>query len=387
MTAPAQPRADGPGVRAAGRRSATARGPRAPIAGTVRFAVLGDSLSEGVGDPLPGGGWRGWGALLAEGISTDRVDVVNTARSGARTSDVAGRQLALALAHRPHLASVMVGGNDTLRGNFAIEQTTAELHAVMGALRAGGADVLTACLPDPGTVLGLPWPLARPLARRMRALNDAVHVLSAHHGALHLHAAARPWATTPGTLSADRLHPSETGHRLLARDFHTLLAAEGLATGPAPRLDPDGPPPGRGASAWWMATRGTRWVADRCRDLLPDLLRLAAEEYRHEARGTAPLLDLAAREATVRALHALGLGSPQDPERATVRPPATPERTDPAAPPKGERPPRAPEFTAADGSGAYSSRSGRTSTKRTGVPGGDWAAAASAASGTTPITG
>ena len=31
----------------------------------VRFAVLGDSLSEGVGDPVPGGGWRGWAALLA----------------------------------------------------------------------------------------------------------------------------------------------------------------------------------------------------------------------------------------------------------------------------------------------------------------------------------
>ena len=337
----------------------------------VRFAVLGDSLSEGVGDPLPSGGWRGWGALLAQALSPDGADVLTTARSGARTGDVAGRQLAAALAHRPHLASVLAGGNDTLRGDFAIDRTAAELHTVMGALRAQGADVLTACLPDPGTVLGLPWPLARPLGRRMRSLNDTVHALSAHHGALHLHAAARPWATAPGTLSADRLHPSEAGHRLLARDFHALLAAEGLATGPAPRLDPDRPPPGAGASAWWMATRGTRWVADRCRDLLPDLLRLAAEEYRHERRGAAPLLDLAAQEATEHALHALGL---------------TPE--------PGCGPAHVPCVAAVlrlpDGAGTrgdYPSRGGVTSTKRTGVPGGDWAAAASAAPGTTPITG
>lgn len=311
-----------------------------------RFAVLGDSVSEGLGDPSPAGGWRGWAGILAGSLD---ADLLNLARSGARTGDVAGRQLAAALEHRPHLASVLVGGNDTLRGGFAIDRVAAELDAVMGALRAAGADVLTACLPDPGTVLGLPWPLARPLGRRMTALNDTVHALSAHHGALHLHAAHRPWATSPGALSADRLHPSETGHRMLAADFHALLVDAGLARGPAPRLAPDGPPPGRAASLWWMATRGTKWVADRCSDLLPDLLRLAASEYRHTARGTAPLLDHAAREATARALESLG-----------VR----------AAPPLQSL-----------------GRAERSTTKRILVPGADWAAAGSDSSGTTPITG
>jgi lysophospholipase L1-like esterase len=313
----------------------------------LRFAVLGDSVSEGLGDPAPGGAWRGWAAILAASLD---ADLLNLARSGARTADVAGPQLTAALDFRPHLASVLVGGNDTLRGGFAIDRAAAELHTVLGTLRAHGAVVLTACLPDPGSVLRLPWPLARPLGRRMSALNDAVHALSAHHGALHLHAARRPWATSPGALSADRLHPSETGHRMLAADFHALLAGAGLASGPAPRLAPDGPPPGRAASVWWMATRGTKWVADRCTDLLPDLLRLAADEYRHTARGTAPLLDHAAREATARALESLGV------------------RT---APPPGHTAGRAERSTA----------------KRILLPGTDWAAAASDSSGTTPMTG
>ncbi|MFG1810717.1 SGNH/GDSL hydrolase family protein [Streptomyces sp. NPDC049040] len=321
--------------------------------GVVRFAVLGDSLSEGVGDPAPTGGWRGWAVLLAESLTPD-ADLLNVARSGARTGDVAGRQLTAALRHRPHLASVLVGGNGTLRGGFDIRTVAAELHTAMGALRGAGADVLTACLPDPGTVLGLPWPLAGPLGRRMKALNDTVHALSAHYGALHLHAAQRPWATSPGTLSADRLHPSEAGHRLLARDFHALLAGAALAGGPPPRLEPDGPPPSRAASVWWMATRGTRWIADRCTDLLPDLLRLAADEYRHAARGTLPLLDHAAREATVLALESLNLGPP-----APVH-----------------------------GTGVHSTgRADRSATKRILVPGADWAAAGSDSSGTTPITG
>jgi lysophospholipase L1-like esterase len=328
--------------------------------GAVRFAVLGDSLSEGVGDPLPGGGWRGWAALLGESL-TPRGELLNLARSGARSGDVAGSQLTAALRHRPQLASVVVGGNDTLRGGFDIAQVAADLHTAIGTLRASGAHVLTACLPDPGTVLGLPWPLAHPLGRRMAALNDTVHALSAHHGTVHLHAARLPWTTSPGVLSADRLHPSEAGHRMMARDFHLLLAAAdaALAAGPGPRPTPDGPAPGRAASVWWMATRGTRWIADRCTDLLPDLLRLAAEEYRHAARGTAPLLDHAAREATALALESLGL------------------RPDPAIPPPG------PGADLVHSSG----RPERSATKRILVPGADWAAAGSDSSGTTPITG
>ena len=31
-----------------------------------RYVAVGDSLSEGLGDPLPGGGLRGWAALFAE---------------------------------------------------------------------------------------------------------------------------------------------------------------------------------------------------------------------------------------------------------------------------------------------------------------------------------
>lgn len=37
----------------------------------VRFVALGDSLTEGVGDPT-GDGWRGWAALLADGLGAGR---------------------------------------------------------------------------------------------------------------------------------------------------------------------------------------------------------------------------------------------------------------------------------------------------------------------------
>jgi GDSL-like Lipase/Acylhydrolase family/GLTT repeat (6 copies) len=63
------------------------------------FAALGDSITLGVGDPVPGGGWRGWAALLADSLPRGRL--VNLAANGARVADVERTQLPRALELRP----------------------------------------------------------------------------------------------------------------------------------------------------------------------------------------------------------------------------------------------------------------------------------------------
>ncbi|MFI1050397.1 SGNH/GDSL hydrolase family protein [Streptomyces griseoruber] len=294
----------------------------------VRFVALGDSLTEGVGDPA-GDGWRGWAALLAAGLteesagsagsmgsaapteSVGSVEFTNLAVSGAQTRDVLERQLPAGLALRPDLVSVVVGVNDTLRCTFDIHAVAARLDTVYAAFAEQGAVLLTACLPDPGAMLGLPGALARPLARRQRAVNTVVHALSERYGAVHLHAAEGPWLTDRAMWSADRLHPGERGHRQLAVRFHALLAEAGLATGPTPSPEPECPAPTTSASLWWLATAGTGWVARRCTDLLPQLLRLAADEMHHRARGTSARLDLRASAAVSAALAALSATEPQ----------------------------------------------------------------------------
>lgn len=204
----------------------------------LRFVALGDSLTEGVGDPV-GGAWRGWAELLSAGLAPDGtpVEFHNFAASGAQTSDVLARQMPQALALRPDIASVLVGVNDTLRRTFDIHAVAARLDHVYAAFTEQGAVLLTACLPDPGTMLGLPGLLGRPLARRQQAVNSVVHALSERYGAVHLHAAEGAWVADRSMWSADRLHPGERGHRILAARFHALLAADGRAQGtpPSPR--------------------------------------------------------------------------------------------------------------------------------------------------------
>ena len=280
---------------------------------TVRFVALGDSLTEGVGDPV-GEAWRGWAALLADGLAQQpeaSVEFTNLAVSGAQSRDVLERQTPAGLALNPDVVSVVIGVNDTLRCTFDIQALAARLDEVYAAFTAQGAVLLTACLPDPGAMLGLPGALARPLARRQRAVNTVVHALSERYGAAHLHAAEGEWIMDRAIWSADRLHPGERGHRQLALRFHALLAEEGVATGVAPSPEPEFPAPTKSASLWWLATAGTGWVARRCTDLLPQLLRLAADEMRHRARGTSARLDLSASHAVSAALAALSVGEKQ----------------------------------------------------------------------------
>ncbi|MEU7056697.1 SGNH/GDSL hydrolase family protein [Streptomyces sp. NPDC046197] len=281
----------------------------------LRFIALGDSLTEGVGDPVDGG-WRGWAALLADGLAEGPVEFTNLAVSGAQTRDVLERQTPAGLELRADLVAVLIGVNDTLRCTFDIHAVAHRLDRVYAAFTGQGAVLLTACLPDPGAMLGLPRALARPLARRQRAVNAVVHALSDRYGAVHLHAGEGEWLTDRAMWSADRLHPGERGHRQLAVRFHALLAGAGLATGAAPSPVPEFPAPSRSASLLWLATAGTGWVARRCTDLLPQLVSLAADEMRHRARGTSARLDLRASAAVSAALAALSAAEPPEPEAA-----------------------------------------------------------------------
>lgn len=246
---------------------------------SIRYAALGDSITVGMGDPVPGGRWRGFAALLA-GCLSGQVEFRNLATSGATTAHVANEQLAEAIRWRPHVATVVVGANDTLRGSFDIKAIGTRLHRVVDELSERGTVVVTVCLPEPGRLLRLPQALARPLARRVNAVNDILHALASRYPTPHVHAASDPTAFDRRMWSIDRLHPSERGHRLLAGLCHDTLYEAGFAVDERPAAEPNLPPPSKLSRAWWMATKGTRWIMRRSTDLMPQLLALAAAEWR-----------------------------------------------------------------------------------------------------------
>lgn len=252
----------------------------------LRFAALGDSTTVGIGDPVPDehgravarqrGSWRGWAKLLAEALATSYdVSFCNLAISGATTAEVREQQLADALAHRPDIASLMVGVNDTLRSSWDPVRMREDLHHVAGSLHAVGATLVTARFHDHGEVLGLPRFLRRALTPRIDALNTAYDEVHEQYGGLRLDLAGRPELFQRASWSIDRFHPSETGHRALARAFGELLRADGYDF-PLPCLEPAGgfPPSWRRDMAW-MVNEGAPWVGRRARDLGPWAARRA----------------------------------------------------------------------------------------------------------------
>ncbi|WP_436701151.1 SGNH/GDSL hydrolase family protein [Nocardioides sp. BYT-33-1] len=244
--------------------------------GYLRFAALGDSTTVGVGDPLPGGGWRGWARLLAESLRASYdVSFCNVAASGATAAIVREHQLDEARAHRPDLASLLVGVNDTLRSSWDRRRLHADLHHVAGALVDGGATLMTVRWHDHAALLGLPRVLVRPMTERIAVVNDVYDDLHATYGGLRLDLALMPEVTDRACWSVDRFHPSEVGHRALARAWAERLRSAGYDL-PLPSLESSGGcPPSWRRDVAWMVTEGAPWFGRRARDLGPWAVRRA----------------------------------------------------------------------------------------------------------------
>ncbi len=244
----------------------------------LRLAALGDSTTVGIGDPVPGGSWRGWSRLLADALAASYdVSYCNLAISGATTAVVREEQLADAVAHRPDLASLMVGVNDTLRSAWDPARVRDDLHAVAGSLHAIGTTLVTARFHDHGEVLGLPGFLRRTLSSRIEAVNEVYDDIHAEYGGLRLDLSGRPELFRRDCWSVDRFHPSEIGHRCLARAFGEVLRAAGYEFA-LPSTEPGGGLP----LSWrrdmaWMAAEGVPWVGRRARDLAPWAVRKTVE--------------------------------------------------------------------------------------------------------------
>ncbi|MDQ4006110.1 MAG: SGNH/GDSL hydrolase family protein [Actinomycetota bacterium] len=190
-----------------------------------RFVAVGDSMTEGVGDPVPGGNLSGWADRLADALRTARGDLeyTNLARRGLRTEQVREQQLDRALELRPDLASALSGMNDLLEPSFDPARYEAELSSIVAPLREAGAVVLTATYPDITVHSPLRGRLLSGVRRRLSRASEAVRAVSRRHGALCLDAESLPEAAERAVMSVDRLHPGPRGHLLVAQAFARLL--------------------------------------------------------------------------------------------------------------------------------------------------------------------
>jgi len=136
----------------------------------------------------------------------------NLAIRGRSTRRIRDEQLEPAAAMRPDLVTLFTGTNDVIAPRFDADVVARDVEFMQRTLIDGGATVLGFTLPDLSIVL----PLARPIAGRVRALNEGLRHASAASGAVLLDFPQHPVGTDPRLWSDDRLHANSAGHERIA---------------------------------------------------------------------------------------------------------------------------------------------------------------------------
>lgn len=253
----------------------------------VRFVALGDAATHGVGDDTGDGTEPGWARILADAISEAHdLSFCNVAVPGSTIIDVCSTQLPEAIRHRAHLASLVVGLNDTTRASWDAAALRTHLLLCAAALTSRGAVLMTVRFHEHARVMRLPRPLAQVVTSRVEDLNEILDEVHQIYGGIRLDLSQIPEVYEPRFWNADRLHPSEHGHRILAARFAALLRRHGLSF-PAPELDDAGSSPGHADTMRWVPGSVVPWLARRARDLAPAVSAVRGLRFRLGPNGLA----------------------------------------------------------------------------------------------------
>ena len=205
-----------------------------------RFAVLGDSIAQGLGDPVDGYPDQPWCDRIAAELTAIQPGLayLNLGASNSTAARVRARQLDAALGFAPDLALVACGGYDVLRFSYDLAGAEAELRAIIAALTGAGCDVITVGLFDGSYAPGLSDQVRGPLRERLHELSRRMRAISADLGTLHVELTWHPACPDPDLYSKDLRHGTRRGHAIAAAETVRCLGAF-LRAGPAP-VAPDG---------------------------------------------------------------------------------------------------------------------------------------------------
>ncbi|WP_433192063.1 SGNH/GDSL hydrolase family protein [Nocardia sp. CA-107356] len=230
-----------------------------------RYVAIGDSETEGIGDPDGSGGHRDWADRFAAllGAADPGLGYANLAIRGQRAAQIRATQLGPAIALKPDLATVVAGMNDLIRPRFDRAALLADIEAMFAALTELGARVITFTFPDIGAIA----PSTRPLSPRIRALNAEMRRLSTGYGVTLIDFEPVAATTHPRVWAEDRLHLSPLGHDLVARAVAATLAVPGADDSwrePLPPLERTFPE-ALTAELHWMTNHLLPWGGRRLR--------------------------------------------------------------------------------------------------------------------------
>lgn len=191
----------------------------------LRFVVLGDSTSAGIG---AGGADDAYPTLLAQRLAADtgrRVELTVLGISGARTADVLADQVPQVAALEPDLVFVGIGANDVTHLT-PLDDVAADMGQILDELAPTRADIAVAGAPDM-RVYAWHQPLRQITYLRGRQVADAIEEVARSRDVAVVELAEETgpfFAEEPEAhFSSDEFHPSALGYQRWADAIYPVL--------------------------------------------------------------------------------------------------------------------------------------------------------------------
>ncbi len=235
-----------------------------------RMVSIGDSFTEGIGDPEPSlpGGHRGWADRVAEVLSAqvDDFAYANLAVRGKLIGQVIADQVEPALELKPDLITFSAGGNDVIRPGADPDAVAEQFEDAVARLSSQGATVVVFTGIDTDFT-----PVFRGIRGRVAIYNENIRGIADRYDCI----VADQWALKEiqdmRFFDDDRLHLNALGHHEVAR---MVLRALNVPNDLQP-MQPDPLP-----TLTWREARGNdlTWAREH---LVPWVLR----RLRHQSSG------------------------------------------------------------------------------------------------------
>jgi lysophospholipase L1-like esterase len=235
-----------------------------------RYVAIGDSFTEGIGDPYPDlpGAHRGWADRVAEVLSQQVGDFAyaNLAVRGKLIAQIVDTQLEPAIALKPDLITFSAGGNDVIRPGSDPDVVAERFEDAVVRLLQDGATLVVFTGIDTGFN-----PSFRGLRGKIAIYNENIRAIAERYDCI----VADMWALKEVQdirfFDDDRLHMNALGHHEVAR---MVLRALNVPNDLQP-MQPDPLP-----SRTWREARAVDFVWARSY-LVPWVLR----RLRHQSSG------------------------------------------------------------------------------------------------------
>jgi lysophospholipase L1-like esterase len=193
----------------------------------TRFAVIGDSIAEGLGDPYPGYPDQPWCDRIAAELTARQpaLAYLNLGQSMTRSVMVRSSQLPEALAFAPDLALVACGSADMLLPGYDPARVERELRAIVSAFAGQGCDVVTVGLFDGSYAQNIPQLFMASRRKRIHENARRTKQVAEDLGALHVELTPHPASKDADMYSQDPRHGTMRGHAIAAAETIRVLGA------------------------------------------------------------------------------------------------------------------------------------------------------------------